>query len=803
MSTDFLEMSKEAYTSSTEYIDANWRKDWDYSLKAFRNEHASGSKYLSEDHKFRSNIFTPKTRSIIRKNEASAAAALFSNMDVVNLEAGNPEDPQSVDATTCLKALLEYRLTKSIPAFQIVMGGFQDAQTGGVVCSYNYWEYQKKKGKVVKDHPCIDLRPMENIRIDAGASWTDPIQTSPYLCDIIPMYVCQVKALMASEDEKTGTKFKKYEDEEIVKAKPEIVDATRLARLGKQEPPEVKDHKLKQFDIVYVCRWFMRDGMGDEYTYYTLGDSLQFLTDPKPLEEVYFHGQRPYTMGYCILETHKVQKSGIPVLIRPLQNESHDITNSRRDNVKFVLNKRYFVARGSQTDTSSLVRNVSGGVTLTNNPKEDIIESNWPDVTSSAFVEQDRVNMEMDELVGNFSATTKVANNAANDTLGGSRMANQAASVVADYGLRTFIETWYEPTLRQLVQLERYYESDETIIRLCADKAKLFPRYGPEQLSQMIETYDADVKVNVGMGASDPAQRLQKFLVAINMAMRILALPTPGLNKKEAIKEIFSMSGYRDGARFIDEQVDPQVAMLMQQLQQMKQALEGKQMELQFQGQLEQAKLQSNERLGLGKLKIDYERIQGDQRVKEAQISLDKAGQELEALKVYADITNAGKEHQLRIAEIMAQIEEADTKLEGEKQKQITQQLKNEQELQKGDIELQKGGLEIEAVRAKTDAAKATEKSEVRNTQTADNLAKSAESIGKQIADLKKEISESAKDRDVMKQGMSTIAEVVVKKLNEKERKVVGFQKVKDDAGKLRKIIKQLDDGSTEEVSVN
>jgi hypothetical protein len=424
-------------------------------------------------------------------------------------------------------------------------------------------------------------------------------------------------------------------------------------------------------------------------------------------------------------------------------------------------------------------------------------------VTSSAFVEQDRVNMEMDDLVGNFSATTKVANNAANDTLGGSRMANQAASVVADYGLRTFIETWYEPTLRQLVQLERYYESDEVIIRLCADKAKLFPKYGPEQLSQMIETYDADVKVNVGMGASDPAQRLQKFLVAINMAMRILALPTPGLNKKEAIKEIFSMSGYRDGARFIDEQVDPQVAMLMQQLQQMKQALEGKQMELQFQGQLEQAKLQSNERLGLGKLKIDYERIQGDQRVKEAQIALDKAGQELEALKVYADITNSGKEHQLRIAEIMAQIEEADTKLEGEKQKQITQQLKNEQELQKGDIELQKGGLEIENQRIANETAQTEQKTAAKSSETAGQLAKSAESISQQIAELKKEIAESVKDRDVMKQGMSTIAEVVARKLTEKEKKLVGVQKVKNDAGKLMKIVKQFDDNTNEEVSVN
>jgi hypothetical protein len=50
---------------------------------------------------------------------------------------------------------------------------------------------------------------------------------------------------------------------------------------------------------------------------------------------------------------------------------------------------------------------------------------------------------------------------------------------------------------------------------------------------------------------------------------------------------------------------------------------------------------------------------------------------------------------------------------------------------------------------------------------------------------------------------MSTIAEVVARKLNEKEKRVVGFQKVKDDAGKLRKIIKQLDDGTTEEVSVS
>jgi hypothetical protein len=799
--TDWLKLSSEAYSASSAYVDSNWRKDWEYSLKAFRNEHATGSKYLSADYQHRSNIFTPRTRSIIRKNEAAGAIAFFSSMDVVNIEAGNPDDSMSVASAQCLKALVEYRLTKTIPAFQIVMGGLQDAQTTGVVCSYNYWEFQKKGEKTIKDKPCIELVPVENIRIDAGASWVDPVGTSPYFCQIIPTYVCDLKGLMESEDPKTGTKFKKFTDAEILRAKPDIVDQTRLARLNKQEPPEHQrsDEHLGMYDIVYVMRWCARDGSGDDYAYYTLGPDLGILTDPKPVEEMYFHG-RPYTMGYYILETHKALKTSVPILLKPLQLEATDLTNQRLDNVKFVLNKKWFVARGRQVDTQALVKNVPGGVVLTTDPKLDVQESNWPDVTSSAFVEHDRINAALDDLAGNFSPNTKVSNNAVNDTLGGSRMANQSAGVMSDYGLRTFTETWWEPTLRHLVALERYYEDDQVILRLCGQKARLFPRFGPEQLSDMIEVYEADVKVNVGMGASDPSQRLQKFLLATQKAMEILAFPGHGLNKQEMLKELFSMCGYRDGARFIAQQVDPQVAQLMQMVQQLQQQLQGEMMKLQFQGQLEQAKIQSTERQKAAQIEVDRERIRGDQAVKEAQIALDKAGQELDALKVYAEISNSGEEHKLRIAEIISDIEQAEVKLEGEKQKQLTQQMKGDQELQKGDIELQKGAMEIEGQRISNETAQAAQQNEAK---AAGAIAKTAEDLSKQIADLKAEIEQSSKDRDVMKQGMSTIAEVVARKLNEKEKRVVGFQKVKDDAGKLRKIIKQLDDGTTEEVSVS
>src|SRR5262249_23540981 len=159
---------------------------------------------------------------------------------------------------------------------------------------------------------------------------------------------------------------------------------------GNQQDPQDEDHDISTFDIVWVMRWFMKNDQGDDQTFYTLGTE-ELLTDAKPVEEVYFHGKRPYVIGYSLLETHKVMKTSMPMLVKPLEQEGADIRNQRLDTVKFVLNKRWLVARGRQVDTQSLIRNVPGGVTLTTDPKTDVVESNGPDVTSSAFVEQDRL----------------------------------------------------------------------------------------------------------------------------------------------------------------------------------------------------------------------------------------------------------------------------------------------------------------------------------------------------------------------------------------------------------------------------
>jgi len=666
--TDFLKLSQEAYDGSTSYMDANWRPDIDYSLRAFRNEHAASSKYNSPEFAHRSRLFRPKTRAIIRKTEAAGAAALFSNPEVITITPENPDDVMNKAGADALKHVLEYRLEHSIKTFPLVMGALQDAQKTGAVVSYQYWEYEKGK----KDKPCVELRPIENIRLDPNASWLDPINTSPYLCDIIPMHVCDVKAMMKKKDSKTGEPaWKKLDDKVIEKARPDVVDSTRRARLGKQQDPQNDSPTgIGSFDVVWVMRWFMKDEDGEDHTYYTLGTE-ELLTDPKPIKEVYFHGKRPYVMGYAILESHQTLKSSIATLIKPLQQEANDIANQRLDNVKFVLNKRWIVARGRQVDVNSLVRNTPGGVTLVTDPKTDVQESNWPDVTSSAYVEHDRINAEIDDVAGNFSPSTKVANNAVNDTLGGSKMASMGAGLMTDYLLLTFIQTWWEEVLKQLVLLEQEYETDEVILAAGARGAQLWKKYNYTNVTDEMLAQPVNVRVNVGMGASNPNERFAKLIMGTGQVMQVIATAPPNFNVNEFIKEAYSHMGYRDGSRFWSDQADPRLMKAMQLIQQLQGALQGKQMEIQAKTQVEAAKIQSHEKLKGAELQIDAQRIAGDLRIRESENAIEAARVQLEQMIAQMDAQGASQEQKAAYMQTLAKLKESELKLQG-------QRLKNE-----------------------------------------------------------------------------------------------------------------------------
>ena len=140
----WLKRAKAAYDQSTTFVDNNYRKHWEDGERHFQSKHASGSKYHKAAYQYRSRIFRSKTRSVIRSNEAAAAAAFFANKDVINMEAQNYDDEYQRASADVLQELLNYRLTNTIPWFMTCIGGYQDTMKVGVVCSYQNWDYKEK-----------------------------------------------------------------------------------------------------------------------------------------------------------------------------------------------------------------------------------------------------------------------------------------------------------------------------------------------------------------------------------------------------------------------------------------------------------------------------------------------------------------------------------------------------------------------------------------------------------------------------------------------------------------------------------
>lgn len=668
----FLALARDAYIASTSFIDSNYRRKWNDAFRHAQNKHHGGSKYHKPIYQYRSKGFIPKTRSAINQSMATAMRAFFSNQDLVSVNPVDINNPAQAASALINKELLQYRLTKTIPWFKICLGGIQSAHVTGAVVSYQHWVTEtvdevapkidpttgypafdpgtgepilKTVKRVIKDQPVIDLRPIENIRFSPAADWLDPINTSPYLIDILPMFVIDIEAKMGEINQKTGEpRWTKYDRGELAAANKHTYDSTEQSRSGGNEDPYNADKSstLGAFDTVFVHRNFIRYGRND-YVFYTVGTELM-LSKPVPIEDVYWHGERPYSLGSMLIEAHKAIPDSPTHLISDLQKTANEISNQRRDNVQLVLNKRYLARRGAQVDYKSLTRNAPGSVTLVNDPAGDITPIDFQDVTGSAYQEQDRVNMDIDDLTGVFSASSVGSNRSLGETVGGMSMLRSAGNEIAELMIRTVAETWVERVMKQLVMLEQKYESDAVLLAIAAQQAKIYERFGMSESIDTLLEQELTTTVNMGMDATDPLRKTEKLLYATGKVNEILMNPTQGLNKPEIIKEIFGSLGYKDGERFYggQEGPPPEVQQMQQQMQMMQQAMQQMQAELQNREADRQAKAaiaEADRQFKAMQLQAQMQDKEQERQLKSGQGGADRAaGAEDTEKKIAADL---------------------------------------------------------------------------------------------------------------------------------------------------------------------
>lgn len=600
----WLMSARDAYESSSTWFDASVRRTTEKAMAHFSNRHAPGSKYYSDQYKFRSKGFRPKTRATIRRNEAAAAIAFFSTQDMVSITPENQSDDAQVVSAGVLTELLNYRLTDSVPWFQTAIGAYQNAMNVGVVISRQSWEFEEEEQefpmfdeagaamldesgghvtqtmrRTITDKPRIDLVAIENFRISPAADWTNPVGTSPFTIELIPMFIGDVKEKMASG------KWKHHEEGAIQGAAQNQYDSIRAARDGQKRVDGVDvTYATSDFDTVFVHLNIIRKG-GKDHIFYTLGTHLM-LTEPKLLEEEYPHlkrGERPYVMGNCIIETHKTYPAGSNELLFGLQENANEISNQRQDNVSLVMNKRYFAKRTANVDFKSLTRNVPGSVTLVDDINGDIRWDSPPDVTGSSYQEQDRVSLDFDELAGTFSPGSVQSNRQTGDTVGGMNLMSADANTLTEYQLRVFAETWVEPVLKQMVRMEQAYETDELVMAIAGERSKMMQKFGIDKLTDQMIQGTVNVNVNIGFGATNPQKRIEKLTMGLNTIASFAPNLIQQMDVKEVVSEVFGALGWKSADRFFpslgEEQQNPQIQQLQQQVQQLQQVIQTKQIE--------------------------------------------------------------------------------------------------------------------------------------------------------------------------------------------------------------------------------
>jgi hypothetical protein len=599
---DYLHLITIAEQQANLYVQQVNRRAWSRSYRAFHNEHFVGSKYGHRDWSNRSKIFRPKTRSAVRKDGAAVAASLFGTVDAISCSAGDEADPGQRAAAALMQELINYRTDRTsgrnaIPWFLVAMGARQDAQIAGICASKQYWRLELRKshdeelpfaemsdvrdqmseeGNLTSDirhltstgrtrpvyvpdidRPDIRLFPPENVIIDPAADWTNPAQSAAYLLLKYPMRLSEV-------EKKTRDPLNPWKQlpPDLLKGSAEAskFDAAAIRRareFGLDRFDETQNSA--EFDIIWVYEAFIRIDGGDK-CFFALGDKA-FLTEPKPTREVYPEqaGDRPVVIGYGALEAHRIYPMSPVESWQQTQAEINDVANLYLDTMKQNVAPITKVVRGRSVDLEALHRRGPNSHILVTR-LDDIDFARPADIPQSVIVGMEKLDVDMDDLAGQFNAGSVQTNRSLNDTVGGLKLIAGATNAVQEFDIRLWIETWAEPALAQVVRLEQYYESDRVILGLCGQRAKLWQKHGMNRITDDLMDHQVTIRINAGLGVGDPQQRLAKFRDATAVAAPLLA-QSPDfqsgkikLNVSEIMNECFGAVGYRDGGkRFISE----------------------------------------------------------------------------------------------------------------------------------------------------------------------------------------------------------------------------------------------------------
>ncbi len=184
----------------------------------------------------------------------------------------------------------------------------------------------------------------------------------------------------------------------------------------------------------------------------------------------------------------------------------------------------------------------------------DIKIENPPDVTASSYQEQDRINMDFDELVGMFSGSSVGSNRSMNETVGGMKLLAGDADSLTEYPLMIFMITWVIPVLKQVLRLEQHYESDPAILQLMGEELQVWQKHGIDRVTDRWIQGSMNIQVAANFGASNPEQRIQRLALGFGIIFQMAPALAQRMDAEHFAKEVLGALGYQGVDSFFPKQ---------------------------------------------------------------------------------------------------------------------------------------------------------------------------------------------------------------------------------------------------------
>jgi hypothetical protein len=571
-----IQCFKDNIRRSREYQGQKLTTPWARNYRAFANRHMNGSKYETLRYRNRSKIFKGKTRTAVRKNDATAAASMFSTEDVVSITPERSSDKLQASAAKFLHAALNYRLDRSNKWagpnwFLTAMGARQDSQITGICVTKQYWEYEEKtvpraveivsqeivlddagmpmtdwmtgqpvmqdvieegivdEVVVARDRLMIVNIPAEHAYMDFSADWRDPIQEGGFFIAAFPTRLDDVEHIIAGQSERNVMGGKAWRSDidlsQLRAAKTEKERQSASVRRAREQgtDPYETARQGDNNDVIWLYECFYRMA-GEDWHWWMLGENT-LLSDPIPVEEAYpaHGGDRPYVRGVGALEAHRVYPMAPVESWQQAQQEINDITNLSLDALKMGISPITKIKKGRGVDLKAVQNRGPDASILVSEP-DDVTFDRAPAPPSDSVAYVNILSNDFDDLAGVFSQSSVQSNRQLNETVGGMQLLSMNAGALTEYDLRVWVETWAEPCLAQCVKLIRYYESDEIVIAVAGENAGLIENIDmeveegldPEEQSQA-EPVEQPVRIGIEevLGQLDDAQVSVKINVGI------------------------------------------------------------------------------------------------------------------------------------------------------------------------------------------------------------------------------------------------------------------------------------------------